>query len=954
MSNKKTNYTVARFEDLEKNETTIEQHSSLHRFLNLSFALVITVLTVGIAWFFGDNAVRDIGSRMTIEVDGKVVITDEFGKSREAVDKIFVYEGETIETDEFSSASIKLPDLSELRLDNNSKIKINKQDDFYINNGHIWLFSAGNVTIGAEKVNFIAENTSADFLINDVYEVSSWRHNLEVDLTLDEAGLSKSILLPVGTRIMFSPKQLNSDFDLLRFSKLKKELKLHFASMTDWESINLEKDQERLLVFEDEAFSIDISAREPSESFFFMKMFFAFFPEKKLSLENNFISREINKVFKELSENNFQSAKRSIIGQNFSENQLEDMWLKTRALSSTKTFLEAKHAIQDIWLKNFSDNKEELQTKFLRSSLAMLEDYTKNRNEPLLTIELDYYKNLWNKFEGDDYLSELDSHREAVYAIMNYYVDRIDSNFVALDNWLDDLAIMSEVGRDQDVLRLEIAQKNLSLVEIFINSQRYFLAQEIIEDSKQRLAIEKVPEISNVSRQIVAKEELLNEKLEFIGKTGDMDEEQFRQYLLERQKEEELLAELRGDSEDYLDQMSDEEKLANIKEFVRESFSKEGLTLISYNPEGSSDNIFVIDRAVLPDGKGFSAVYNRQTNALSDIIFDDGTEYTVGVKLTHIIWLSDQLFAEVEDGGEHAVADEDNENDPTYQPISSNLAVLLKKKASNKMEEFSIKVSAKDLEVISTNQVSISNAVMEDVAYTVSFDFNVDNSYCTNIKVGNIEIDDVEIKDLKKEIIGIAEEKAEMDSLIKSVESAFNSLGIRFEIGKNVLIDKQNLTARFSKLVFKYQEEEFVVSGVYDIEKLSFITIAEENKKFETIRNINILKFAKSIEDAYQTKQEEIKDEQEASKEEQKRKEMLKSFKALLDLYGTQYVEENIQIFPQENKIVFTRVYLENYEIWIAGEYDTEKEILLYVTSANFEPKENITFIELDTFLMQN
>lgn len=956
----KTNYKVAQLDAnrYQENEA-VEVHSSLHRFLHFSFGLIIAVITIGLAWFFGNNYSAKLSSeQIVLQKEGTVLVIDEFSNQQNVLkDEINIFPGDTIKTSAGSSALITLPDSSELRLKENTEIVLNTKNDIYVKEGQLWVFANENVKVEAQKSIFNLKDASFDLIVDSTFEATSWRHNVEMIVLLDNLNKTKEMFLPAGTRVMYSPDSLQSDLTLLRYSKVKKELRLHAATATSWERENLEKDKKAYLKIKDQLVANENYENPWMDKIFAFRKVFTFIPGKNDALQEKITNATTNNIFNNLKNQKINNAIDVLVSSNLSEEKLQDLWQKTYLLADNdEYFLELNHEVESLWLKKYSGDKNELQKYLLRASLNLIEDYIDSRDSDLLAIELADYKNLWSTYEGDNYSDELYMHREVFFRLALFYINRVDEDMLTMSEWLDDLALAKEPIKSIDLLKLEIAQNNLTLVESFMDNERYFLAKDVVENTRQRLSLQEVPEVFNVRAQILAKEDLLDQKLAFISETGSMNEEEFQRYLLEKEKEQELIKELTVEDKKEMTPEEIEEYKNGLLAEVRDSFATQGITMISFDFQGESESVFTITKAILPTGKFFSASYNSLNQALSDIQFEDGTKYSAGIKLAQLVWLSNELFADNTDtSGDstdlHAAGDDNAEEDTSYEPISATLTSLLRKTTQKYLEEYNITVEAKDITPISRNEVKVASAAIPDVSYTLSFEFNVDTKALNNIYLADIKISNTDLENLKTVALSAVDQQKEVDTLVKTTKNAFKSLNMQFELGKNMLIDTNTNTARFSNLNYSIDNQIFSISGIYQPENLIFMSIAEKDNKFSPLRNVRLTDFGESIKKAYEDKLAELTTQNTELKNQLKQEEMINAFVYILDSYDANYEKDKIIAYPDKDRVVFSQVYLNNFQVWIAGEYDAVNKIFTIITSASFEDKTNLTMDQLEADL---
>lgn len=967
----KTNFQVASFDQIpkqkppQKKQDAVNRHSSIHRFMHFSFAMVLAVITIAFSIFFSENSETQASeNQMTAEIEGRAFVTDEFGESREIVSGSKVFTGEKIETVKRSNATITLFDKSEVRLAEESIIKIKNKNEIELLKGHAWVFAHNEKQLNMSKISFLLENASGDFVRKEkTFEVTSWRHNIETVMHFPD-GESKNFIIPIGSRVIMSDALIQPQIKKLRFSKLKKEVKMHNAELTDWEKTNIEKDKTSLFHIGEDYF-IDIQSDESfSSNLLGLRQFLAVLPEKRQEVKKDNMETRKDDFFTYLQSQDMDMAKKILLNSRFSYDELLDLWQTTYYLSSDISYLRAHHEIEYLLLEE-AQNDPEVTIAILRSSLSLMEDFIKQRNNELFIAEANYFRTLWSDFEYADLNSELSNHREVLFKIAQFYSDNITPTLLTTNEWINDLALANEDQENQALLKMEIAQKSLDLTDSLLNNKRYDLAKQAIDSSQVRFELETVPEMFGVKEKIMEQSDIINKKLAYLENNTSFNEGDFEKHLEDMEKAEQLLEELYKIEKGEDQSESAEEKRTKLLASVRDEFAKEDITIISHDLQGDSENIFIIHRAILPNSHSLSGTYNKGNKSISGITFDNGVEYPGGVSLTQVTWLVDKL-AETpgkednknknEDGSTmHASANEEEAS----KEVSSTLASLLKKVAKKKLDNSGITVETRDILPISSNKVRIKNATIENYPEEITFIFNVDELVCTNIKIEDFELPDSDFEDLVKAAKQALSDREDIRNLQKAIEEDFGKLKFTYDIKKNIALDTKTNTARFSRISYENHKGIFVLSGIYDIDAKTFLTIAEEKKQLKPLNGVEMDDFSKEIFEAYiepEKNEEEAstlslnenKDAQEVSRNIEEEKKALIELKKIFGLYECNHTRASFSISSVNKTITFGNVDLKRYGIKIAGKYDYKSDIFLKITSSVFGVREHITFDQLD------
>ena len=865
-------------ENKKEKNALVQRHSHTHRFLHFFFSLLSFALLLFLLSFFNQQAQGSDDLTVKIISPQKISVTNEFGEKYDFNKSKEVFEGETFSTSIKSQAVINFPDKSELRLHERSRVKIlslKPNPEILLLRGQIWVFATSRIIIRMPKSMFIVEGSSADFVRNgSLFEIASFRHNLRCRLFLsdEDKNFITNFMLPVGNRVIFSPLQIKEELSLLRFSKLKKELKFHTASETDWDTQNLLRDRKILLKIEENYVTQAKTNTFFAENFLLFRAFknaLTFIPAKKEDLKqekNEFLIKEILKNYFQGKSDQAQSILKK---SNFQEDNFSNIWKQTFALSSYENFLKARWDLEEIWLQKITqkEKKIELLKDFLIASFSLIEDFVKDRNEKFLKKEIAHLRKLLNSFEKYKYknmLFEITIGREVISNLAKYFADRVSEDILQIYEWSNDISLMHEDSSTQDILRLEIAQSNLTLMEKFIKKERFLLAKKIIEQTDERLRLETMPEIFSIREKILSKKSLVNQKLAYVENEGQLNEESFQQFLKDQEKTDQLIEELELSQKNK--QESEIDTLAVSKEElftqVREKFAENEITLVSFDFEEYSEDLFLIYKAVLSNGDSFSALYDLSKNSLSEIEFEDYGSLAGGVFLSEIVDLSRKFSGQNNNEEE---SDENSDNDlyasadesKNTEDIDSALLMIIKQLAQKKLSEKNIKADLKDIKVITRDIVKISNAKIDEIDHFFDIKINIKTDQCSDIKIDQeFDVPETNLASLYKAIISFINKKEQLDEFKKTVSSDFKILKIDFVFDENLQIDQTKKEANFSELIYSLKEKQYIISGQFDIKNKIFKTVSEKTGQFN-LENIESKDFETNISQILEKKQQE-------------------------------------------------------------------------------------------------
>jgi hypothetical protein len=944
----------------------VAQGSSAHRWLQLSFAALIAAIGVIAAFFFGSSHEDTLGS-ITSQITGsnQVTVINELGVAGNAQNVRGLFGGETIKTSQNGEAVIHLFNNSELRLAKNTElILVNSEKEPIIEliSGKIWIFSNTPITVKVPRGNYLVNNASASFTSQGGnLEIASFRHNIQSKVYTKNAELIREFLLPVGIKIAYPSAKLQPSLAKLRYSKFRKELAFSKASMTDWEEAHLQNDKDLLLKLEEDRFQRLYSYQGPSE--------LSSLTDKTLDLLS-FLKNNPSPTTAKKSQllGSINSPSVNIEG-SFSDADYLEALQEIRLLPVNQESTIIRHKLEDLWLKSTNDQTSTLKS-ITEISLTELEKLIAANKEDLITKETARLMNNWRQLESQKHngvlLNDILSQKLVVFNLANHYPAKVTTEVLNLLDLLSDLALSQEEEKNHSLLRLEIAQTNLELTDHFIENHRYHLAKKVIEQTNERLKMEKVPEIYAIRDEIMSKKELVNMRIVFFEETGSLSEEEFHQFLEDQENSQKILNELEAMQAENLAESQKNLVVKNSEELneeVRDNFTTAELVLVSFDFQENSTNKFIIHRGILESGEGFSGVYNLDNNALSEIEFDNGETLTGGVFLTELNSIA-ASFTE-------SNSSTDNSPDSSQQQevqIDPNLKGLLKELAIRKLTENDITISQRNIEVVSRGQVLITNAQLPGVSEPISFTLNLDTLDCTNIAPENYQIPTCSLADLPTESATAIAAKEIFDELAQDLATSFSYADLGYELGQNTFINLEQKTARFSKLQVTVDNQQFIISGQFDLEKEIFTKIAEVEGKFNSLQRVPLRNFKVDILKASTKKQQEISQKKQAESDgpisslpqgdNLSSEDLIKKLSTIFALSNIEFTVDNFEAFPEEQKVIFQNVTLADYQTKLSGEYDSKFNNFSRVSSSSFGILNNATleeiFLEIESLSSSN
>ena len=208
---------------------------------------------------------------------------------KDAKNSQFIFTGTEIVSDENSYAELRIED-DIIRLDANTKIKYienNFKDSktarfiFELESGNLWVNSHNKIEIRTKNAILNTEKAMISYEYqNKSNKINVIIGNVDLNLLDNNSNPLISYVIPVKNKVQFFDSQIIPEYSKLKYSKLKKELKMTLLSKdilnNAWVSRNIKKDYSDFKDYSDLRLSI---------SNFYIKNFY-YFLEDKFSIFN--------------------------------------------------------------------------------------------------------------------------------------------------------------------------------------------------------------------------------------------------------------------------------------------------------------------------------------------------------------------------------------------------------------------------------------------------------------------------------------------------------------------------------------------------------------------------------------------------------------------------------------------------------------------------------------------
>jgi hypothetical protein len=771
-----------------------EGNKKFKRILHMFLATIIGCIFLFATVFLEKGSTSEIFGYLPnfIINDGEITITfsskETFSPSR----KQAIFGGETISVQK-GNAEIQFADYSLIRMQEGAEITIKKVFPYPIvshKKGKIWILSQEYIEVEYENAKFFPRGFSGEFFRKDnTIAISAHRHPLFGEIRPEEFAERTNIGIPPQKKITFTIGHLPPTLANLHYSKLKKELRLTSIRGNEWISENILFDL-KWISQKYEQKNTNSAYHEEDSFFENMENILTLYPKK--SVQNKIKNKE-NKEEAFLGEYIFGS-KNEVPVADISSNVLSTALALANIIpQDAKTFPKIKRIISEVKKRNDISNSE---IYIAQTLLSTLEDALQNRDERLTSQIMEQIVSHWkNAKETEKNKRMLEIYREIIADVIRKNRDQFTVSFFLQTTILDVLALSWE-KEEQIVVSLEIVERNLETVEAFLQRGDFERAKEILSVNRDFLEIRPSAKFSTAYKNILEKQEFLEEKKDIFRERGVISEERLLETIKKKEEAKEVIKRIQKTQQEFLQDSSQQEEeseesredIKSLVEQIQEDFSAEEVVIISMSDIDENTKKVFIREAMLPDGSLFSAEYLPLEKVIRNInIQEEEITITGEMLLKNVVpalHFQRENTSTLEDVANtmqekwHVTKDDPLKNvDPLIIDVTKRLVVT-------ELTKRDFKVLLRNVTMISDTILRVESVKIADIEReSFSFYINIKEAVVFDIMTDGLEltVPDSNLKDLRENILKSYQAFMEEVTQKKSLELVLVASGINIE-----------------------------------------------------------------------------------------------------------------------------------------------------------------------------
>ncbi len=632
------------------------QKKSLFHFSTIAFILSVIFLLFGIMSYFlvfnrAEIKFKEVAPKLVFAKGQTVFVKTPFSKEfSSAKPNQILLAGTQVQTGDRSYAEIKI-DNNIVRLDTNTHVNFlennfnNKSHRLAFNfiKGAVWVNAFDPILIKASQAQARFDHTIGAYMyseksMNNIYSIVG---NVDLDLFDKKSNLLSKVVIPLKNKVEFYDSQLVTDYKLLKYSKLKKELKMGqivFRDVLDEKWVKRNTDT-TITALKNNYISY-YSSYFLKNSYYSLQNKLAFHSDKKRALNLKLAEIKLKYLLGGVSTANDIVQAKTILTefdsiasvlQNDSSfiSLIEKEFYNIRNIKTDTTAYLTKEKLREYL---FKQNKNPI---ILRTYLADVNYlFSKKEIKQAEKISQDWLKQ-WSVTNQKKYNKEFDNQSHIYGSVILNNTDKITTTSLSLLDEVGDYRLKNN-KEDKDVL-FEIALDRLDVSKSLITAYRYSDARKYLTTSYERLGLSK-GKISTATKDVFIKDAILiADRIAYAeknlhGSAEPIDEAEFRKYLSTQEQEKSTIARFNS----FLKQDSQKSvtKSNTIAPTVNDAYRKltaENIVVSAKDIKVESDNLysFMIQKATLVSSSktgstmSFSAKFDYITGALYEIILNE-------------------------------------------------------------------------------------------------------------------------------------------------------------------------------------------------------------------------------------------------------------------------------------------------------------------------------------------
>jgi len=840
----------------ERMFSKIKPHSHIHRFLHIISSFTLGGFFIGITLFLGGTALseslQEKGSSLAFLQEGTASIYLVGGEEIRTSSRKILFGGETVFLWE-GEGEVELVDGGTLRMRAGARIKIDQSEKGVVLTplaGDFWLFGGSNPIIRTKNATFYPRYASVFFSQEEeTFQIASYANPVTAEIWSSK-GEKILFLLAAQKEVTIIPKNIPDDLADVRYSKLKKELRMRLVSLNLWAEKNALADKyarERyfsgiLEWNEEDIFSDSVLS--------YVRNMLIFFPEKKLQEAQE---REKNQKIAYLKEHFFESKSTNVSPYDLSDDDLRFLFAAVGTMIPTDDVLS-----EFIPLKSEFESRESLASEQIRvlaqARFSLLQNALLAKNEEgIVRILGKLYDDFKKEEVTDENRIRLDRAREIIADLFQGAGDGgVGENVLLAASKLDSLALEWEQGR-QSIVALEIVEKNFRNIDRFLDRLQFPEAKRLLAENQELLLLPVDPNLFRRKEELQQEQLFIHQKYAIFYRQGRIGQRQLHAVIDSRQEAEKALLRLEKKEDERAAAELLKEEGEEEEKTIYDIFSEYGMLLISVSEEGEN---YQIEEAQLPDGTSFSAFYRADEESLSGITLGD-LIIPENILLGHFVGVIEGLRAEM------------LQEDVTFEEVMSSFQQDWKKKevdflrhidplvidvtkrlVRSEFAETGFEVHLKNIILVAEKEVHVTEARMMNFQnMKLSLNFHTETKLASKILLekGDRMLPDTHFSDLSAKIERSVEQWEKEDAMKNRVQWALKNAGVDIS-EEDIRLSEENIHFQ------KGEYEDLLLSGLADGESEIFLFLSQNGTPF--LKNIPFPDLKKEMQKIFSPEEE--------------------------------------------------------------------------------------------------
>ena len=587
-----------------KEEREEQQIFSFRRILHICGSFAVAAFLITITVFFEADASIDKEKVNLLRPNGTVeysLYSDTFIMIQNTTS---LFGGEHIQVIS-GSADIAFFDGTRLKIKEGAEIFIQQVEPYpsiVLQKGDVWMLGLGESEIVADGVRFLPRGASLALTLQEKkVHVSTYRHSLFMDIPIDENHIR--IFLPEGQKAMFTPSNLPKTLSHLRYSKIKKELRISPAK-------NNEEVQKYIALdtrWSEKKFTTIVLQQRTQQKNRFANILhlFSLYPEKqRKNIEEEEAKKREYAIYQFLFEKKGEQSLASLSDANIVHllTVLRSSSIQDISLVGMKQILT--EAEKRISISNFT----KAQTVF-----SLFENALSEQERDAAEVLLQHVVMLWNnKKQNEGNMDILEMYREVLTNAMQKHMSQITKSMFQNIMKLDELAMLWN-PKEKDIIALETIDRNIESANTFLKREEFENADIVLQ--KNDILLETKPRgiLLAKYKKIKEKNELMHAKYRIFREKGVLSDTDFKKVLTEKKYQQEEVEKIYLAQEKYLEtetKIMKPNANMSMEEKTKKDFQEENIRIVQMHTVRTEDEEFMsIDEAILPSGIEIRAEY---------------------------------------------------------------------------------------------------------------------------------------------------------------------------------------------------------------------------------------------------------------------------------------------------------------------------------------------------------